>query len=84
MDGAHQNYISMPGACSFDNASSVHVVAHDNKVFAPDADARVSGCGGDIPFDQWMQVGVDHGSSLGPLPSNEAVVAMGMATLGLA
>ena len=46
MDGAHQNYISMPKACSFDNASTVQLIAHDNKVYAPNADAVVSGCAG--------------------------------------
>lgn len=89
MDGAQQNYIMMPDSqCSFANASvavsTVHLVAHDNKVFAPSAEAVVNGCGTTaLPFADWMKLGVDHGSTLAPLPTNDEIVAMGMAVLGL-
>ena len=83
MDGPYQNYISMPKSCSFKNASSVALIAHSNKVFAPNADAVVSGCGSVLTFANWMKLSVDHGSTLGALPSNDEVIAMGMAALGM-
>ena len=84
MDGPGQNYISMPNACDLANASSVHLVAHDNRVYAPSENAVVSGCGRKATtFADWMKVGVDHGSTLAALPSNDEVVAMGMAVLGM-
>ena len=88
MDGAKQNYIKMPTDCSFANASTaastVQLVAHDNKVFAPSANAVVSGCDNKaLPFADWMKLGVDHGSTLAQLPSNDEIVAMGLAVLGM-
>ena len=82
MDGPHQSYISMPKSCNFENASTVHLIAHNNKVFAPQSDAVVSGCGGkSISFAQWTQLKIDTGSTLSRLPSNEQIVEMGMALL---
>ena len=83
MDGPGQSYVAMPKGCSFANASTVHLVTHDNKVFAPDADAIVSGCGGALNFSSWMELGIDQGSTLAALPSNEEVIAMGAAVLGV-
>lgn len=83
MDGPGQKYISMPSSCTFDNSSTVHVIARDNKVFAPNADAVVNGCGSKLPFAEWMKLGVDQGSTLAALPSNDEVIAMGSAVLGV-
>ncbi len=83
MDGPAQNYISMPQQCSFKNATTVHLVSHDNHVFAPNADAAVSGCGGKLSFEDWLKLGVDSGSTISTLPSNEKVIQMGMAVLGI-
>merc|ERR1712048_54294 len=69
MDGPAQNYIAMPGECNFDNASTVHIRVHGNKVFAPSAHAVVSGCGATLPFADWLKLGLDHGSTLAALPS---------------
>ena len=83
MDGPGQSYISMPSSCTFDNSSTVHVLAQGNKVFAPNADAVVSGCGTKLPFAEWIKLGIDPGSTLAALPSNDEVIAMGAAVLGV-
>ena len=85
MDASGEFYISMlPHSCSFGDPSSVGVHVHDNKVFAPHKAANVK-CGErSLHFADWMKLGLDPGSTIGEVPTNEEIISMGAAVLGVA
>ena len=82
MQSANQNYISMPGSCTFKNTSSIGIHVHDNKVFGPGAQASISGCKEKaVSVSDWIKLGIDPGTTIADVPSNDEIMQMGMAAL---
>lgn len=45
----------------------------NNRVYAPNAQALVN-CGKQYNFTEWMALGVDTGSTIADLPSNDEII----------
>eukprot|EP00051_Salpingoeca_urceolata_P027355 m.481138 g.481138 ORF g.481138 m.481138 type:complete len:908 (+) comp22057_c0_seq1:176-2899(+) len=82
--GQGQNYIYMSGAqyCNYTNKSSVLVEASGNTVIAPSKSSFVIGCGQNLSFVDWMNLGLDKGSTIQDAISNSAVMNLGRKLLG--
>jgi len=92
MSSADQNYISMPSSCTFDNSTSINIHVHDNRVYSPGAQAKVTGChlgaggvGSDgsasLNVSEWLKLGLDPGTSIEDVPSISQIMKMGMGVL---
>lgn len=79
---ASQNYIKMPGSCDFGNTSTIGVIAHDNKVYAPGMSAQVSGCGKSISFQEWEQLKLDPGTTIHDAVDTATIMGWGADMLG--
>jgi hypothetical protein len=82
MNAANQNYITLPSSCTFDNQTSINIHVRDNRVYGPGATAMVSGCHKKaLSVSDWLKLGMDPGTTIADVPSNEKIMAMGMAVL---
>jgi hypothetical protein len=55
---------------------------HDNHVYGPGGVAKVSGCQKQsITVSDWLKLGMDKGTTIEDIPSNQKIMEMGMAAL---
>ena len=72
-------------SCNLDNSSTWTITTHDNKLYAPRAQASVM-CGNSdkelVSLAHWQQAtGKDKGTTLGDMPSVKQMMAWGRAVL---
>jgi hypothetical protein len=74
--GAGTPYLDLGSNCDVSDPSTITVTTHNNAVYAPDDTITVSACGKSLSFAQWMQLGIDAGSTLTPtIPPTTQIIA---------